>query len=263
MSMVEKDKRGEMSKKTAFFLYVMKKEKLKFIGATEDMLVVHAFDSRGEEKGREEFKWALDIDGAIDSSRSNMNLWDVGKLQGKLSWAAFVFVLIASGDLGLLRGTASNYWSAVALTGEGELELTEDHLLKSFEWWQRLAAEPSSCGDSAYLLYELFSCRDNETGRDSSAWPRPFGYRHMLLLGSGWGKDSPPEDERLARKYIIEGHQKILGKSVENVIVVPNALEDFHNINMVYGDHVEKLRTIKTRVDPRNRLQGWWEPLSP
>ena len=83
-SLVEKDRRGLMSQKAALFLYIVEKGKVKFIGADEDMLVVHVFDQRGEAKGREEFKWALDIEGAIDTTRADMTLWDVSKLQGKI-----------------------------------------------------------------------------------------------------------------------------------------------------------------------------------
>lgn len=82
MLMTEKDRKGEMSPKAAMFLYVMKAELLHFIGATMDMLVIHAFDGRGEVQGREEFKWALDIEGAVDQSRGDMTIRQVAQLQG-------------------------------------------------------------------------------------------------------------------------------------------------------------------------------------
>ena len=83
MSMVRKDEKGDMTPKTAMFLYVMRKELLHFIGANEDMLVVHAHDSRGENRGREEFRWALEIDGAIDQTKAGLTQRDVAALQGK------------------------------------------------------------------------------------------------------------------------------------------------------------------------------------
>jgi len=82
VSMAEKEKRGEMSDKVAMFLYVMRKELLAFIGATQDMLVVHAFDARGEEAGREEFRWATEMEGAVDQTKGDMTLGEVGRLQG-------------------------------------------------------------------------------------------------------------------------------------------------------------------------------------
>ena len=72
--------------KVAMFLYVMKKELLQAIGATSDMLVVHAFDALGEEHGRSDaaFKWVLEIPGAVDSTRV-MNLRGVADMQGTSS----------------------------------------------------------------------------------------------------------------------------------------------------------------------------------
>jgi hypothetical protein len=57
--------------KVALFLYRMNPEILKAIGDGKngDMIVVHAFDGRGEESGRKAFDWALSIDGAIDRTR--------------------------------------------------------------------------------------------------------------------------------------------------------------------------------------------------
>lgn len=83
MSMVERDAKGELGDKTAMFLYVMKKEMLQFIGASDDMLVVHCFSQEGEEKGRKEFEWALNCEGAIDQTRGGMTLWEVSLLQGE------------------------------------------------------------------------------------------------------------------------------------------------------------------------------------
>ena len=120
--------------------------------------------------------------------------------------------------------------------------------------------EPNSVAENGYLLYELFSCTDNLTGRHSSAWPRPVGYKHMLLLGTGCAPNSSKEVSDKAKKYIIEGPQKILGKSMGEVDIVPNGLEEFHDIERVYGDHMPKLRQVKARFDPKNRLKGWIKP---
>lgn len=82
VSMVEKDKKGEQSSKTAIYLYVLRKEQLKITGITDDVLVVHAYDGRGEVGGREAFRWALEIDGAIDQTRSDMTFADIARMQG-------------------------------------------------------------------------------------------------------------------------------------------------------------------------------------
>lgn len=81
-SMIEKDKKGEISEKTAIFVYVMRAEQMAFIGVTEDVMVVHAYDGRGEKAGREAFRWALEIDGAIDQTRGDLTIADMSRMQG-------------------------------------------------------------------------------------------------------------------------------------------------------------------------------------
>jgi hypothetical protein len=67
------------------FLYCLRKELLTGLGATGDMLVVHVYDALGEKHGRSEegFKWALDIEGAIDMTKE-LTLKEVSNLQGEL-----------------------------------------------------------------------------------------------------------------------------------------------------------------------------------
>jgi hypothetical protein len=73
---------GEVDPKVSMFLYVMRKEFLHLVGATQDALVIHCHDGHGEEHGRKTFKWALDIEGAIDQTSGNMTQKDVADLQG-------------------------------------------------------------------------------------------------------------------------------------------------------------------------------------
>lgn len=150
----------------------------------------------------------------------------------------------------------------MALTESGEFQLTEDVVTKSLDWWLSMQDEPNFIADSGWLIYELFTCRDSPTGRESSGWPRPKGFKHMCLLGTGCTADSGDEIREKARQYILKGTEQILGKPVQEIDVAPNGLEDFHNVERTFGEHYEKLRRIKTRVDPLNRLKGWIEPFS-
>ena len=70
--------------RVSLFIYVLPKGTMALVeGQKEDLLVVHAYDSRGEAHARNEdgFKWALDIPGAIDMTRT-MNMKEVASLQG-------------------------------------------------------------------------------------------------------------------------------------------------------------------------------------
>lgn len=74
MGMVEMDKRGDLSVKTSIVACVLQKGML---GTKTDMLVVQAYDARGKEQGREAFRWALEIDGAIDQTKGSQTLLEI------------------------------------------------------------------------------------------------------------------------------------------------------------------------------------------
>lgn len=148
----------------------------------------------------------------------------------------------------------------MALTEAGEFQLTEDVVTRSLDWWTSMLSEPDSVADCGWLIFELFTCRDNLSGRDSSAWPRPVGFKHMVLLGTGCTANSSEEVREKARQYILKGSEEILGKPLQEVDVAPAGLDEYHNVERIFGHHYEKLRQVKTRVDPRNRLQGWIKP---
>ena len=262
MGMVEKEKRGELGCKTAMFLYVMRRELLRFIGASDDMLVVHCFCAEGEGKGRREFEWALRCEGAVDQTRGGMTLWEVSKLQGECIFDGGGVRVGGFADgriehIDGLKGTSDMFWTPFALTSE---EMSEGTIVKSFEWWAAMLEEKTSVAENGYLLFELFSCRDNLSGRDASAWPRPVGYKHMVLVGAGAAADAPKEDVERAKQYVLDAPEKIVGKKMNDVDIVPNALEAFHDIERVYGPSFERLRQIKKGVDPEDKLKGWFRP---
>lgn len=68
--------------KVTMFLYVVKKRLLESIGTDSDMLLILAFDAHGKDHGRDSFKWALDIPGAVDQTKIT-NLAGVADLQGQ------------------------------------------------------------------------------------------------------------------------------------------------------------------------------------
>jgi hypothetical protein len=133
---------------------------------------------------------------------------------------------------------------------------------------------------NAWLLLELFSCRDNlvETG---SAWPRKKGFKHMVLLGAGADAGSNRERERerggdrvlelelgVARGKILSGHGEILGwvggegegEMKRRLDVIPNSIEEYHDVRAIYGGNWDRLSQIKREWDPRDRLGGHIRP---
>lgn len=68
--------------KITMFLYVVKGRLLESIGTDLDVLVIHAFDAHGQQHGRANFQWALNIPGAIDKTMIT-TLAGVAMLQGE------------------------------------------------------------------------------------------------------------------------------------------------------------------------------------
>ena len=141
-------------------------------------------------------------------------------------------------------------------------KITEEHVVRSFEWWDEVSRTGNTVADFGYLLFELFSCRDNLVSRVSSAWPRPEGYKHMLLIGAGCAPNAGKDQNAQAKWFIEErGPKLILGEEVAaKMIPVPNALEDFHDMSKTYGSHYQRLREVKRKYDPNDRLKGWIRP---
>lgn len=140
--------------KMGMFLYVLKKALLDSIGVEQDMLVVHAFDAHGEKHGRSEqgFGWALGLKGAVDQTKV-MNLREVANMQGETDQQLLSGRLVDSlntGFIGQAQGLAISYWSPLAIP-----EMTEELVVRSFEWFDNVSAAEGSIKDNAYLIFEV------------------------------------------------------------------------------------------------------------
>ena len=141
--------------KLGMFLYVLKKELLQSIDVSQDMLVVHAFDAHGEEHGRSDdgFGWALKLEGAVDGTKP-MNLKAVADLQGKIGSMSFIRgtlrLITILAFIGNAQGLTNSYWSPLAIP-----EMTEDIVVRAFEWFDQVSAAEGSIKDNGYLIFEV------------------------------------------------------------------------------------------------------------
>lgn len=143
-----------------------------------------------------------------------------------LTW----LMALASGSIGAFQGTATCYFSPMVIP-----QLTEEVIVKSFEWYSNLQSaghQGSSIRDCGYLVFELFCARDSLTSRADSAWPRPKGFKHQVLLGAGTRPGASAEEDALAAKLVEDGTAFIFGEGTK-IDIVPNAAESFHSVEAV------------------------------
>lgn len=130
--------------------------------------------------------------------------------------------------------------------------MTEEVVVRAFEWFDRVSAEKSSIKENAYLIFEVMqkvkpaqvprpnrtqSNSDNQTtfnssslSRASTAWPHPKGARHILLLGTGCSPDADESENEKARELIKRGYDNIFKDyEIAELDFVPNTIEDFHD----------------------------------
>lgn len=142
--------------KVTMFLYVVKKKLLEAIGADSDMLLIHAFDAHGEEHGRANFKWALEIPGAIDKTKVT-NLTGVANLQG--GYPSRIHRCPANwwvDNVHTAKGTMKQFWAPLILP-----EVTKDTVISAIKWSEDIQRLDQSLGDCTFLIFELLASVSN------------------------------------------------------------------------------------------------------
>ncbi|EXJ74750.1 uncharacterized protein A1O5_01445 [Cladophialophora psammophila CBS 110553] len=238
-------------------LYVVRKEQAAHMGATEDLFILQAFDSLGEEHGRSEegFKWALAIPGAVDMTKVT-NLRGVSQMHGtygnrereeKANITPPPGVLFWGGgtiteQVTSLKGRFKTYWQPLTVT-----TLTEKTILNAVSWLDRVgAASGGAIANSAQLVFECLCTRDSASGPSGSAWPRPKGMKNTIICAAGCDADAAGkgteeehdnDDDGLAaaRRLCLDAPVMILGQQEggEPVRYAPNALEEYHDLKDV------------------------------
>ncbi|PKY03108.1 FAD-binding domain-containing protein [Aspergillus campestris IBT 28561] len=216
--------------RVSMFLYIIRKNLLETIGAFQDMLVVHAYDANGEEHGREAFKWALDIPGAVDQTGVT-DMEGVTKLQQNVDKS---------------KGTMRQYWAPLFLK-----TLSAATITRAIELVDELAKQDSAVSDCTYLIFELFALCD---AKGSCAWPRPPGAKHVILIGAGCPANASAGQEEMARNLAEDASERILGSRTVNLLA--NGGEEFHDPVMIWGENLDRLRQLKKVYDPNGRFQG-------
>jgi hypothetical protein len=152
---VERFARENEDPKVAMNFYCLNMSHGGFVGKeVVPGMAVLVYDAHGEEHGREEaFKWALEIPGAVDTTRA-MSYREVNQLSGELFWSyAPQGVLWYAADdhpdnLEAIRGQTHQLFTAFVIPA-----LTEDIILRTWKWFdEMLEAEPKLAAGAVVLV---------------------------------------------------------------------------------------------------------------
>jgi len=224
--------------------------------ASEPGLALLVYDAHGEEHGRNEaFKWALEIPGAIDTTKS-LSYREVNALNGTLHlthyiWSAQLIQMFLDA-LEFMRGRTTLMMTAVVIP-----EVTEDLIRRAWKWYEETLAKEPKANAGTFVLIELMQKEafNLVKSRQDTGWPRPLGGRHILQLGAGSLKGSEDDVHKFTVDRLADAASEILdGYNPGHCL--PRDFEPLHEPVKIFGENVEKLRAVKDRVDPKRRLKS-------
>lgn len=152
--------------------------------------------------------------------------------------------------IGANVGKADCYGSPVMLDDK----IPAKTIVEAFSWFDKLRSLGPSFAQYSILVFELFAfAQPLNASRDDLAWPRPKGASHYLMLQAGFDAGESKEQESKAIEVVVDGPASILGSDYPRRFV-PNFVETFHNMRLTYGEHYEKLRQVKQKYNPQDKL---------
>ncbi|OQD91215.1 hypothetical protein PENSOL_c057G04362 [Penicillium solitum] len=199
---------------------------------------LHVFDAHGEIHGRgtEGFRWALDIEGAIDNTGS-MTLQQCNQIWDGLEAA---------------KGKTANFQSCLIIS-----HVDEELISKAWHWIENLTLkDPSLSLGGTYLLIEFMQkSAFHSVDPTLRAWPGTRG-QSILQIGTG-APCHLGESRELAYREIREAPSFICGQDERRELqYFTHSLEEFNDPRKIYAENFEKLQELKRRYDPDGGLKG-------
>jgi len=174
------------------------------------------YDANGPVHGRGEegFKWALEIEGAVDMTRE-CTIKDVNGY---------------SGGAKAKMGKTSN-WMTGALVRNEQVE--DDFLIRANDWCENIIREDEGLAGGSFVLLECM--QERALQGEGVAWSRA-GRRHVLQVGVGY--KGVPKGEDASQKAL-----KVLRDSTKAIV---GACEEGEYLPAFYQPHITDSRAVSS-----------------
>ncbi|KAF2022333.1 FAD binding domain-containing protein [Aaosphaeria arxii CBS 175.79] len=195
-------------------------------------LILQVYDANGSEHGREVFRFALEIPGAMEhtSETDSLGVMDLRKSSGQE------------------RGAQNMYSASLGLA-----DVDSNTILRGVEWVDNMKTQ---IGEGSMMIFQLFASSPHlNASPGDCAWPRPTDMKHILLYSTGCDANASSEQSSLARQLAIDAPQQVLGGN-SDIHIAPLGLEEFHDPRPTFGAHWEKLVNLRSKYDPERRFKG-------
>ncbi|KAJ9416827.1 hypothetical protein QL093DRAFT_2103080 [Fusarium oxysporum] len=205
---------------------------------TGDVIVLQVYDACGESHGREAFRWALEMPGAIDKTR-------VGDIKSVLDMQMNIS--------GMNRSMAELHVLAMGLA-----DANEDTVLRALTWPDKIAAIDKDIHNLTMIVPEFLVFSPPVGGVAEVAWPRPTNLRHYILAAVGSPSDGTVLQNEMSRQLIQHAPEDIVGSQEYNVL--PTSSDELVDTKLAYGSHWDRLIELRRKYDPEVRFKTLINP---
>ncbi|RKK85544.1 hypothetical protein BFJ71_g14142 [Fusarium oxysporum] len=205
---------------------------------TGDVIVLQVYDACGENHGREAFRWALEMPGAIDKTR-------VGDIKLVLDMQMNI--------CGMNRSMAELHVLAMGLA-----DANEDTVLRALTWPDKIAAIDKDIHSLTMIVPEFLVFSPPVGGVAEVAWPRPTNLRHYILAAVGSPSDGTVLQNEMSRQLIQHAPEDIVASQEYNVL--PTSSDELVDTKLAYGSHWDRLIELRRKYDPEVRFKTLINP---
>ncbi|KAH8901072.1 FAD binding domain-containing protein [Thozetella sp. PMI_491] len=204
-----------------------------------DMIAFHVYDACGEAHGRDAFRWALELPGAIDRTL-------VTDTKG---------VVDMQRNVANLRGTLKRMYATTMTVPV----ISEETIMRVIAWQDEIAEIDPEIRNRSLVAIEGFVLRPPIGGQSETAWFRRWEDKHYVLILTGAPAHGTDEQDARASKIIQDTPGKVFGAAAD-FRILPAGLDEWDDPKETFDSHWERLVELRKRYDPDLKFKA---PVNP